>query len=261
MFMTGALFNDYGRDRAGWFLGMSGGQLGLLAAGGVPELVALGSRNWAFAAGWLPPWAIAVALLVLPVRGRSAARWVLDLSLYTGGALLGWTAWQSRAAGGVTEDGAALIYRACWRASGSTAARPVVEQDLAARTWAAVARIDHPGIGLVEPPERDRMAGGLPELLEVSARTELVEVVALQVRTVPDDGAEHEAWEAEHRQLTTPPVAVQVTDVLARTLTPIEPGSLETGRCLSARNGPRHAISSELRGTLQFTDTAPRSSP
>jgi hypothetical protein len=228
MFMTGALFNDYGRDRAGWFLGMSGGQLGLLAAGGVPEFVALGSRNWAFAAGWLPAWAMAVALLVLPVRGRSAARWVLDLSLYTGGALLGWTAWQSGAAGGVTEDGAAADLPGVLAGIrvhdgppyGQTMTRPVVVQDLAARTWAAVARIVHPGIGLVEPPERDRMAGGLAELLEVAARTELVEVVALQVRTVPDDGAEREAWEAEHRQLTTPPVAVQVTDVLARTLTP-----------------------------------------
>jgi hypothetical protein len=95
-----------------------------------------------------------------------------------------------------------------------------VVQDLSARTWSAVARIGHPGIGLVEQPDRDRMAAGLAELREVAARTELVDLVALQVRTVPDDGAERAGWEAAHRRPRAPAVAVAVADLLGRVLTP-----------------------------------------
>ena len=34
------------------------------------------------------------------------------------------------------------------------------------------------------------MGAGLAELCEAASRTELVELITLQVRTVPDDGAE-----------------------------------------------------------------------
>jgi hypothetical protein len=225
--MTAVRYDDYSKDRNGWFLGLSGAQLAAVAAGGVPELVALGSRNWTFSAAWLPAWALTAAMVVLPVRGRSAARWLVDLILYAWGVCLGWTEWVSRAAtgkpgnpaeadlpgvlGGIrTHDGPPF---------GPTMARPVVVQDLSARTWAAIARISHPGIGLAEQPDRDRMGSGLAELLEVAARTELVDVVAMQVRTVPDDGVERAEWVVGHRHDTAPPLARQVTQMLGRTLT------------------------------------------
>ncbi|WP_242472003.1 SCO6880 family protein [Blastococcus sp. TML/C7B] len=98
--------------------------------------------------------------------------------------------------------------------------RPVIVQNSAARTWAAVARIDHSGIGLAEPDERDGMGAGLAELCEIAARTELVDTLALQVRTVPDDGAERAAWEQAHTRADAAPLAARVNALLGATLTP-----------------------------------------
>jgi hypothetical protein len=189
--------------------------------GGDPELVGF--------LVWLPVWGLLVALVVLPVRGRPAARWLLDLVLHGGGTVLGWTRWQSSAAAGTAADhdepelpgvlGGVRTHDG--PPYGQLLTRPVVVQDLAARTWAAVARVTHPGIGLTEPAGRDRMAGGLAELMELAARTDLVDVVALQVRTVPDDGAERAGWEAAHRQPATQAAATEVNALLGELLTSV----------------------------------------
>src|SRR4029453_15423597 len=62
------------------------------------------------------------------------------------------------------------------------------------------ARLEHPGIGMAEADERDRMAAGLAELQEIASRAEAIELVAIQVRTVPDDGAERADWVRRHRK-------------------------------------------------------------
>jgi hypothetical protein len=221
-------YDDFSRDATGWFLGLSGPQLALVLFTGLPELTAINVRNWWLVVGWLPIWAALVGLAVIPVRGRPAARWFADLALHVLGGVMGWTRWQSKAAAGTAEElGRADLpgVLAGVRTHdgppfGPLLGRPAVVQDQAGRTWAAVARIVHPGTGLAEPHDRDRMAGGLAELQEVVARTELIEQIALQVRTVPDDGAERAAWEAAHTRADAPALAVRVTDQLTRTLTP-----------------------------------------
>ena len=119
---------------------------------------------------------------------------------------MGWTVFGSRAGAGTADDLSeadlpgvlAGIRTHDGPPFGQLFTRPVIVQNSAARTWAAVARIAHPGIGLAEAGERDRMGAGLAELCEIAARTELIDVLALQVRTVPDDGAERAAWERAH---------------------------------------------------------------
>jgi hypothetical protein len=98
--------------------------------------------------------------------------------------------------------------------------RVAVVQDHAARTWAAVARLEHPGIGMAEADERDRMAAGLAELQEIASRAESIDLFAIQVRTVPDDGAERADWVRRHRKPTAPPLARQVNDTLTTHLMP-----------------------------------------
>jgi hypothetical protein len=63
------------------------------------------------------------------------------------------------------------------------------------------------------------MGAGLAELHEIASRTELIELVAIQVRTVPDDGAERAAWERAHHKPGAPPLARVVNGRLGSTLT------------------------------------------
>src|SRR5664279_5706732 len=221
-------YSDYAKDRSGWFFGLSGAQLTLVLLTGVPELAALNSHRWLLALGWLPVWALLIALVTVPVRGWSAARWLLVLASHSWVGLMGWTSWQSKVAAGTATDLAqadlpgvlAGVQIHDGPPYGPGLTRVAVIQDHAARTWAAVARISHPGIGMAEPDERDRMAAGLAELQEIASRTELIDLVAIQVRTVPDDGAERADWVRRHRRPGSPPLSRQVNDTLTGHLMP-----------------------------------------
>ncbi|SFE95611.1 SCO6880 family protein [Blastococcus tunisiensis] len=274
--MSGVRYGDYSRDAAGWFLGMSGAQLALVTAAGLPALVAFNAQAWWLLLGWLPVWALVAALLLVPVGGRPAARWLTDLCLHAIGALMGWTTFRSAAASGVAEDLSradlpgvlAGIRSHDGPPYGQLLVRPVIVQDQAARTWAAVASIQHPGIGLAEAHERDRMGAGLAELCEIAARTELVDVLALQVRTVPDDGAERTAWERAHVRADAPALPGQVNALLGHVLTPaavrteafltvvvgetrIARAAKECGGGVDGRALVLHGVMAEVEGALR----------
>ena len=226
--MKPTVYTQFAKDRHGWFFGLTGPQLAAAVVGGLPELAAINAHDWTLVLGWLPIWALLVGLIVVPVAGRPAARWLADLTVFAVGDLFGWTGWQSRTAAGLAVgEGEADLpgVLAGVRVHdgppyGHSQARPAIVQDTASRTWAAVARIVHPGIGLAELGDRTRMAAGLTELCEVASRTGLVDLIAIQVRTIPDDGAERAAWLAGHRGPGAPPLARQINDVLMATLTP-----------------------------------------
>ena len=221
-------YGDYARDRNGWFFGMTGPQLAAVVAAGFPALIAVGSRSWPLLVAWLPIWATVVVVIVVPIRGRSAARWFLDLILFAFGGVTGWSQWQSKIAAGTGGDlaeadlpgvlGGVRIHDG--PPVGPSLVRPAIVQNCVDRTWAVVARIVHPGIGLVEPAGRDRIGAGFAQLHEIAARTELLELITIQVRSVPDDGAERSAWMRAHRTPGTPIVARTVNDDLAVTLMP-----------------------------------------
>jgi hypothetical protein len=219
---------DYARDRTGWFFGMSGPGLALVLVAALPPLAAMSSGRWLALAFWLPVWALLVGIAVIPVRGRPATGWALALVLHGLGGVLGWTTWQSRAAAGICADLGeadlpgvlAGIQVHDGPPTGVANSRVAIVQNHSARTWAVVARIVHPGIGLAEPGTRNRMGAGLAELQEIASRTELIDLVAIQVRTVPDDGAERGAWAHSHASAGAPALARQVNDLLAAMLTP-----------------------------------------
>ncbi len=226
--MSAMEYADYARDRTGWFFGMSGPQLALVLLAALPGLAAMNSGRWLVLAVWAPVWALLVALVTIPVRGRPATGWAIALALHTLGGVMGWTRWQSRAAAGIADDLAeadlpgvlAGIQIHDGPPVGVAMSRVALVQNHSARTWAAVARIVHPGIGLAEPADRNRMGAGLGELADIASRTELIDLLAIQVRTVPDDGAEREAWANTHRRPGGPGLARQVNDLLAQMLTP-----------------------------------------
>jgi hypothetical protein len=226
--MSAPEYGDYTKDRSGWFFGLTGPQLALVVAAGSPDLIALNNQAWLLFAAWLPVWGLLVVLVAVPARGRPCARWLIDFASFALGGVMGWTSWQSKAAAGTVEDldeadlpgVLAGVRMHDGPPLGHTLMRPAIVQNAAERTWAGVARIVHLGIGLAEADERTRMGAGLAELHEIASRTELIDLVAIQVRTVPDDGAERAAWEGAHRKTGAPPLARAVNERLSSILTP-----------------------------------------
>ncbi|WP_310961335.1 SCO6880 family protein [Nocardioides terrisoli] len=222
------VYGEYMKDRTGWFFGLTGIQLALLVLSGIPAWIAVNAAMWGWLALWLPAWAGVALLVVVPVRGWSTAQWVGVLAAHGLGALMGWTTWQSKVAAGIAEDldqadlpgVLAGVQIHDGPPYGHLLTRVAVIQHQAARTWAATARIEHPGLGLTEADTRDRMGAGLAELCEAATRTELVDLVAIQVRTVPDDGAEREDWVRLHRRADGPDLARRTNDQLSEQLMP-----------------------------------------
>lgn len=203
--------------------GLSAARWAALLAGGLPALIGAGAHRWLFALAWIPAWLLLAVLVVVPVRGRPAVRWLADCLYRAVGVVTGWAQFQSRAATGHVDSLAdadlpgvlAGIRAHDGPPMGPLLRRPVIVQDRANQTWAAVAQISHPGIGLAEAGERARMAAGLAELLEAAASAELVSTLVIQVRTVPDDGAERGDWQRRNLRTDAPAVAVLITEELA----------------------------------------------
>ena len=220
-------YGGWAKDRQGWFLGLRGGGLVTILIGGLPLLLAAGAHKWLLALAWIPVWATLIVLVAVLVKGRSALRWAID-SLYRGtGVAMHWTDWQSKAAAGTVEDfdeadlpGVLSGIRTHdGPPHGPTLSRPAIIADNKEHTWAVVARITHPGIGLAETPARTRMGNGLAELLEGTASAELMSVLAVQIRTVPDDGAERAAWQQANLRRDAPPLSLQVNAELGAVMT------------------------------------------
>ena len=197
----------------------------IILLGGLPLLLAAGTHAWLLVWRWAPVWVVLIVLVAVPVSGRSAFRWALDSLYRCIGVAMGWTDWQSKAAAGTVEnlDEADLpgvlsgIRTHDGPPFGPLLARPAIVADNRERTWAVVAR-DHPSR---HRPVRDcrartRMGNGLSELLEGAATAELVSVVALQIRTVPDDGAERRRLAAGQPAPDAPPLALAVDAELSQ---------------------------------------------
>jgi hypothetical protein len=217
-------YGAWSKDKPGWFMGLGGGAWVVILLGGVPLLLAIGGHVWLLAFAWAPEWGVLIVLVAVPVRGRSSHRWATDSVTRCFGVVMRWTDWQSKAAAGTVErfDEADLpgvlagIRTHDGPPFGPLLARPAIVADNRQRTWAVVARITHPGIGLSEVAARTRMGSGLAELLEGAATGAVVSLVALQIRTVPDDGAERAAWQQANLRNDVPRLAVEVDAELSQ---------------------------------------------
>ena len=120
-----------------------------------------------------------------------------------------------------------------------TRRRPAIIQNHATRTWAATARILHPGIGMADDADRDRMGAGLSELLEAASASSQIDVLAICVRTVPDDGTERAEWVRQHAGETEPELSAHIHAQLDASISGARGPhrSIRDGRC--ARGGHR----------------------
>ena len=206
------------RDRQGWFFGLTGPQVFLVLAAAFPCWLAMSVGQWRALLGLVPLWLVAVVLVCVPVRGWSAAQWIGVLIRHVIGRATGWTRFQSRAAAGeiddVTEADLPGVLAGIQIHDGPPkaghAGRPAIIQNHATRTWAATARVVHPGIGMADDADRGRMGAGLSELFEAASASSLIDVVAICVRTVPDDGTERAEWVRQHARATEPEISARI---------------------------------------------------
>lgn len=223
------VYSGWRRERFGWFMGLTGPQLIMCATIVLPVLLAVGRGRWLVALELTPIAAGALALVVVPIRGRPAMRWLADVCLYSWGKAMGWSRWRSKAATGAAtaeelkqpdlpgvlaglrlHDGPPF---------GPTLQRVCVLQDSVNGRWAAVARITHPGLGAADAETRNRYADQLGALLAAAANGENISRVSFLVRTVPDDGAHRAAWLADNRWANAPTVVMQISAQLENAVT------------------------------------------
>ncbi|HET7475209.1 MAG TPA: SCO6880 family protein [Dermatophilaceae bacterium] len=219
------LYSGWRRERFGPFAGLSGWQAAGLAVAWLPPLAAVGRSHWTGAAQLGTASLVLTALVVVPVRRRPAARWLLDGLLFATGRALGWSAFRPRVATGAGTTarldepdlpGIAAVLRFH---DGPPPPLPgggpvAVIQDPNAGRWSATAAVTHPGLGNADTETREGWAAQLGGLLAAAAATEEVCRVSVQIRTVPDDGAQRAAWVADRRRGDAPPAVVAATDQL-----------------------------------------------
>ena len=285
-----AVYRDYGPDRVGFFFGLTGVQVVVIVAAFVPVLAAINGQRWLLAAELAGIGLLIVALVTVPVRGRSATGWLMASARFALGKAFGWTSWRSKAARGVADDLAKADLPGVLAGleihdgppQGTSQQRIALIQDHVARTWSVTASVVHPGVGLADAATRDAYGRGLAELLDVAARTELIDELLFLVRTVPDDGAEREQWIAHHRRPDGPTLSRQVNDDLATMLTRaavrtevfvtivvpearLSKQAREFGGGLDGRARVLYALAGEvgdmLRGAIGATDVAWLTSP
>ncbi|MDQ2852853.1 MAG: PrgI family protein [Actinomycetota bacterium] len=283
------IYNDYSRDRIGWFFGLSGWQAGILAVALLPPCWSISKGAWVSVGLFILLWGVLFVITVTPVRGRSAIGWLGALTASSVGVITGWSRFRSKAVTGKIEnlDDADLpgVLQAIQihdgPPQGHSQSRVAVIQDHATRTWAVTASVVHPGIGLKEAGERFQQGVGLSELLDTAMRTELIEEVIFVVRTVPDDGAERDLYVQRHRR-NSPELARVINDELQAGLSAagvrteafctivvaesrLKNEAKETGGGLDGRcrvlYGLMAEIESQLRGGMAMTSVGWLTSP
>lgn len=213
------------RERAGWVLGMTPLQAIAVLGLGAPVLLSMSSGRWSEALLLLGTNGIGVALVVVPVRGRSALCWLADLVTFQLGVATRWSVWQSRAAAGASgprhePDLPGVLTRLRFpdgpplRDQG----RVCLIHDTGEGRWGATARLIHSGVGMLSDTDCERLAARLGTLLIALGHREVVDRMSLLVRTVPDDGAEYGVWRAAHEHPRAPALARATTDELDDTI-------------------------------------------
>lgn len=217
------VYSEYGKDRQGFFFGLTGPRLVLLVAAVLPVVWALSRQQWPLFAASAIGWVVLVVLVAVPIAGRPAVGWLAASLRFALGSALGWTSFKARAAQGVAEELEQVDLPGVLDAvrvhdgppQGADMRRVAIIQHHASRSWAVTATVTHAGLALADAADRDGQGAGLTALLDACLRTELVEEVQFRVRSVPDDGAERAQWLARHHTREAPALARAVNDELA----------------------------------------------
>ena len=217
------LYSGWRREKFGPFAGLSGRQAAAVAISWIPPLAAVGRSHWGSALQLGVVSVLVSALVIVPVHQRPAVKWLWDAMLFAAGHALGWAEFRARAATSAGSQArldepdlpgvAAALKFHDGPAIGALPSVCVIQDPRAGR-WSATAAIVHPGLGNADGAMRELYAAHLGGMLAAAAATEEICRISIQIRTVPDDGAERAAWVGDHRSPRAPAVVVAVTDQL-----------------------------------------------
>src|SRR5664279_2148978 len=98
------VYNDYSRDKIGWFFGLSGPKIGLLVVTAFPVLLAIQTHRWTAALTGLGVFAVVAGLSLVRVRGRSSLGWAWATICFLTASLTGSRRFVARTAQGTTDD-------------------------------------------------------------------------------------------------------------------------------------------------------------
>lgn len=213
------------RERVGWIMGLTPLQALSCLALAVPVLWALGAGEFVRALLLVVVCGLASCLVMVPIRGRPALRWLTHLLLYQVGLATGWSRWQSKAASGAPVDPdepdlPGVLTRVSFpdgppfREHG----RVCLIHDTTEGRWGATARLTHSGVGMLSNQQCEHLASRLGNLLASLGQRDTVDRMSLLVRTVPDDGSEYQVWRGEHESPQAPPLSRRSTDELDRAI-------------------------------------------
>jgi hypothetical protein len=209
------------REHAGWIMGLTPTQALACIALAVPVLWTLSAGHFVDALVLTAICGMVGCLIVVPVRGRPACRWLWHLLRYELGVLTGWSRWQSKASTGTPvtinePDLPGVLQRLSFpdgpplRDQG----RICLIHDTAEARWGATARLHHSGVGMLSDTQCEQLAARLGNLLLSLGHREVIDRMSLLVRTVPDDGSEYEIWRVAHQIVGPPRLAAAATDEL-----------------------------------------------
>ncbi|NYH77140.1 hypothetical protein FHR84_000454 [Actinopolyspora biskrensis] len=213
------------REKPGWIMGLSPWQALTCLALAVPVLWTLSAGQFLRALILAAACGTGTCLVVVPVRGRPALRWLVHLLLYQLGTALGWSRWQSRVAAGDPVDPdepdlPGVLQRVSFPDGPvfKDHGRVCLIHDTGEGRWGATARLTHSGVGMLSAEQCDRLASRLGTLLLSIGHRDVVDRLSLLVRTVPDDGTEYEVWRARHDVADAPDLTRQAVDELDRSI-------------------------------------------
>jgi hypothetical protein len=210
------------REGTGWIAGMTPVQAFLVLGACAPALLAMSRSQWGQTLGWGAFAAVVAVLILVPIHGRPAFRWLGDLVMFQTGVLMRWSPWQSRAAAGLagdrTEPDLPGVLSRLEFPDGPEfhGSRVCLIHDTVEGRWGATAELTHSGVGMLSDEECERLASRLGSMLVGLGHREVVDRVSLLVRTIPDDGSEYAVWRSRHERPGAPDLARKVTAEIDR---------------------------------------------
>ncbi|MDA3644397.1 hypothetical protein LZ318_30705 [Saccharopolyspora indica] len=213
------------RENAGWILGLTPWQAMTCLALAVPVLLAVSAGQFLRALMLATVCGLIACLVVVPVRGRPAVRWLFHLVLHQLGAATRWSQWQSKAASGIPVDPdepdlPGVLQRVSFPDGPvfKDRGRIALIHDTAEGRWGATARLTHGGVGMLSDDQCERLASRLGNLLLSIGHRDVIDRMSLLVRTVPDDGSAYEVWRSQHEVADAPDLARRAAVELDRSI-------------------------------------------